>query len=261
MDQILRVGALRRFASVVTRSNCRLLLTSFISFQPIFKSACHLLRLVSHMAPVTGNDIFGGDSDLSDVPSEDEWDISTPPTHNTPKKQKSSSSKLTARPAARNRSPNRGKLALAAIGERPARSTRPRGTYATSTSSSSGEVSPASSPPLSPFVASRKRKIQLSELPIDTTPAKRQKKQDRSLLDSLVGAMDKENTPSKYPATAFPIEWIPSQSPSRQEGWDFRRLQDTKVFVKLLRTNGSPAASDAPLAETYWWPARVSIYS
>jgi hypothetical protein len=215
------------------------------------------------MIPATGYDIFGGDSDLSDIPLDDEWDIPPSPTRNKATKQKGSSNKPTARPATRNRSQSHGNLALTSTNRRPARSTRLkplRSTYSASTSSTSGKSSPASSLSPLPVVtpATRKRKAPPSLVPIDTTPAKRQKKQERSLFDDLIGAMDKTTTPGKSTTTELPIGWTPCQSPSRQEEWSVRMLQDTKVFVKLLCTNGTPAASDAPFAEIYWWPARVS---
>ena len=212
------------------------------------------------MALVTYYDIFGGDSDLSDIPSDNEWDISTPPTHNAATKQTLSPSKLAARLPAKGRSRIHGNLALSTTNDRLARSKRPRSVYTPPTPPSSGEVSPApsSSPP--PIVASgsRKRKTRPSELLMDITPAKRQRKQQQSLFEDFVTIMDKATTPRKPAPTEFPIELAPSQSISRQEEWNFRLLQDAKVFVKLLRANGSPAASDAPLAEVYWWPARVS---
>ena len=212
------------------------------------------------MALVTYYDLFGGDSDLSDVPSDNEWDISTPPMRNVATKQTLSSSRLTARLPARGRSRIHGNLALATTNDRQARSKRPRSVYTPPTPPSSGKVSPApsSSPP--PIVASgsRKRKTRPSEILIDITPAKRPRKRERSLFEDLVAIMDKATTPRKPAPTKFPIELAPSQSLSRQEEWNFRILQDAKVFVKLLRANGSPATPDAPLADVYWWPARVS---
>ena len=211
------------------------------------------------MALVTDYDIFGGDSDLSDVPLDDESDVSPPPTAT---KQKPSLSQPSARLVARDRAQSHGNLALASANEPPTRSARLkalRSTYTISYSSSSSEFSPISSPSPPPFVApaSRKRKTRPGLL-IDTTPAKRRKKQERSLFDDVVDTMDKTTTPSKYTTAGLPLGLTPSQSPSRQEEWNFRMLVDTKVFVKLLRANGSPAASDAPFAEIYWWPARVS---
>lgn len=211
------------------------------------------------MAPFTVYDIVGGDSDLSDVPLDDEWDNSTLPTRNTSTKQKPNPSKLTERLTARGRSQYHKNLVLAMTNDRPTRLMRPRSIYPTLNSPDSGEVSPASSSSPPSFIpSSRKRKTRPSEILINTTPAKRQKNQERSLFDDLVGAMDKATTPRKPAPTEFPIGLAPSQSPSRQEEWNLRMLQNAKVFVKLLRTNGSPAAPDAPLAEVYWWPARVS---
>lgn len=264
MDRILRVGALRRFPRSWQGSTASCSWPHLSHFSQFFEPAFQRLRLVSHMAPVTVYDIFGGDSDLSDVPLGYEWDISPPPTRNTATKQNPSSSKLTARLSARNRSQNHGNLGWTTTSERPARSTRRRSSYTTSASSSNSDVShafspsPPPSPPPFSTPASRKRKTRPSEIPIKTTPTKRQKKQERSLFDDLVGAKGKTTTPSKYAAKEFPIGMTPCQSPSRQEQWSFRVLQDTRVFVKLLRTNGSPAAPDAPFAEIYWWPARVS---
>ena len=79
-----------------------------------------------------------------------------------------------------------------------------------------------------------------------------------TVSDDQLGLEPKGDAPRKPASTGFRIELAPSQSPSRQEEWNFRILQDAKVFIKLLRANGSPATSDAPLAEVYWWPARVS---
>ena len=216
------------------------------------------------MALFTYYDLFGGDSDLSDVPSDKERDFSTLPTRNTTTKQKLSPSKLKTHLPARGRSQSHGNLALTATYERPARSTRPRSMYTKRlTSPSSGEVSPVPSSSPLPFVTSRsrKRKARPSEGLTDITPAKRQKNQEWSPVEDLVVIMDKATTPRKPAPTEFPIRLTPSQSFSRQEEWDFRMLQDAKVFVKLLRTDGSPAAPDAPFAEVYWWPARVSNIS
>jgi len=213
------------------------------------------------MAAVTVHDISRSDSDINKVPLDNEWDIS--PTRNTATKQKPGPSKPTTRLSARGRSQSHEILALAATSERPARSMRPRDNNTTSTSPSNDEVFPASRPSPTKSVASesRKRKPRPSEILINTTPAKRQKKQEWSQFDNLVGAMDKATTPRKSAHKEPPIGLTPSQSPSRQDEWNLRMLQDAKVFVKLLRTNGSPAASDAPFTETYWWPARVSIIS
>ena len=212
------------------------------------------------MALFTYYNLFGGDSDLSDIPSDNERDISTPPTRTTATKQTLSPNELTARLPAGGRSRTHGILALATTNDRQARSKRPRSVYTPPTPPSSGEVSPApsSSPP--PLVASgsRKRKTRPSEILIDITPAKRQRKQERSLVEDFHAIMDKATTPRKPATTKFRIDLAPSQSPSRQEEWNFPILQDAKVFVKLLRASGSPATSDAPLAEVYWWPARVS---
>ncbi len=212
------------------------------------------------MARFTVYDIFGGDSDLSDVPSDKERDISTLPTRNTTTKQILSPSKLKARLPARGRSQSHGNLALATTNDRPARPTRPRSMYTRLISPSRGEVSPVSSSSPPPFVASgsRKRKTRPSEGLIDITLAKRQKKQERSLVEDLVAVMDKATTHRKPAPTEFPIGLAPSQSFSGREEWDFRMLQDAEVFVKLLHTDGSPATPDAPFAEVYWWPARVS---
>lgn len=211
------------------------------------------------MALFTPYDLFGGDSDLSDVPSDKERDISTLPTRNTTAKQKLSPSKLKPRLPARGRSQSHGNLAQATTNDRPARRTGPRSMYTRLISPSSGEVSPVSSSSPPPFIASgsRKRKTRPSEGFIDITPAKRQKNQERSFVEDLV-VMEKATTPRKPAPTRFPMGLTPSQSFSRQEEWDLWMLQDAKVFVKLLRTDGSPATPDAPFAEVYWWPARVS---
>ena len=228
-----------------------------ISFQLMFKSAFPAAQIDLHMVPVTGYDIFGGDSDLSDVHLNDEQHSCTRPARNTATKKKSSSSKLSAHSTARNRSQSHGNFTL---NERPTSSARPRSTHAKATSYSSSEASLASNPPASPILASpsRKRKSRPSEPPIDTTPARRHKKQKRRLFDDPVDNINKVTTPSKCATAEFRIGWTPSQSPSKQEDWNFRMLQGAKVFVKLLLTNGSPAASDTPFADTYWWPARVS---
>ena len=212
------------------------------------------------MALFTYYDLFGGDSDLSDVPSDKERDISTLPTRNTTTKQKLSPSKLKARLPARVRSQSHGNLAQVTTNDRPAGWTRPRSMNTRLISPSSGEVSPVSSSSPSPFVASgsRKRKTRPSEDLIGITPAKRQKNRERSLVEDLVVVMEKATTPRKPAFTEFPIGLAPSRSFSRQEEWDFWMLQDAKVFVKLLRTDGSPATPDAAFAEVYWWPARVS---
>src|SRR5258708_643652 len=134
------------------------------------------------MAQVAVHGVFGCDSDPSDV----SFDNESPTRRNTAARQKSSSNKLKSHPTAKNCSQSGGNLASASTKERPVRSTRlkaSRSPYKMSTSSSSGELSPTPSPS-PPFIASpsRKRKTRPSEV-IDTTPSKRQKKQDKTLFD------------------------------------------------------------------------------